>query len=184
MRSKIFYLRAFLIILVALAILYLSAGAYLASELTRPRRRVSQLGALATLPREESDRALLWVHGFNTCRSCEFDGRFIEFANTLHASGFNILMIDLRGHGESEGERVTFGKQEKWDVLGAVDWLHQRGFTKIGVLGASLGAVSTVEAALEPNGGQVTHALRSILPAYEEPVVARKHLRVLTNLLG
>ncbi|MGD8457398.1 MAG: alpha/beta hydrolase [Anaerolineales bacterium] len=50
-------------------------------------------------------------------------------------------MIDLRGHGGSEGERYSFGVYERRDVLGAVDWLIDQGFEpgNIGTLGISLG---------------------------------------------
>jgi uncharacterized protein len=59
-------------------------------------------------------------------------------------------MIDLRGHGESEGKRYTFGVYERWDVLGAVDFLLNQGFMpgKICVLGISLGGAAVIGAAV------------------------------------
>ncbi len=165
---------------VALAgvLLYLAFGAVLAVKLTEPERHQVSTAAL-TIEREDvtvsardglklagwffpearSTRALVMVHGRNGCRSCEFDGNFPNLALQLHAAGYNILMIDLRGHGQSEGTHLTFGEEERWDVLGAVDWLHARGFTQIGVLGVSLGAASTVRAASEPDGGQAIRAM-------------------------
>ncbi len=158
---------------------YLLVGSYLANQLTEPKRQAQRNSpaeyalkfeelqvrsrdqlALATwfIP-AESDSAVLLVHGLATCRSCEFDGRFVEFASQLHNLGLNILMIDLRAHGQSEGSHVTFGVKEKWDVLGAIDWLEQRGFKKIGLLGVSLGAASTVEAAVDPHGGDRAGAI-------------------------
>ncbi len=164
-------LAAYLLVLGVLV--YLLVGSYLANQLTEPKRQTQRNSpanyslkfeelkiysrdrlALASwfIP-AESDRAILLVHGLASCRSCEFDGRFVEFASQLHDLGLNILMIDLRAHGQSEGSHVTFGIKEKWDVLGAIDWLEQQGFKKIGVLGVSLGAASTVEAAVDPQGG-------------------------------
>jgi predicted acyl esterase len=60
-------------------------------------------------------------------------------------------LIDLRGHGQSAAARYTFGIKERWDVLGAVDWLAARGYPRgsIGVLGYSLGAASVIGAAAE-----------------------------------
>ncbi len=107
----------------------------------------------------QAKRAVVLVHGKDSCRSCEFDGRFVEFAAQLQARGFHILMIDLRGHGESQKSRFTLGEHERWDVLGAVDWLQERGFSQIGVLGVSLGAASAVEAAADPQGGDAIRAL-------------------------
>ncbi|MFQ5857923.1 MAG: alpha/beta hydrolase [Anaerolineae bacterium] len=68
-------------------------------------------------------------------------------------------MIDLRAHGQSEGRRFALGDQERWDVLGAVDWLGQRGFEKIGVLGVSMGAAASARAAADPEEGQTIKAL-------------------------
>ena len=56
-------------------------------------------------------------HGLWTCRSCELDGRFVELASYLHDGGYNIMMLDLREHGESQGEQFTFGRSERWGVL-------------------------------------------------------------------
>jgi pimeloyl-ACP methyl ester carboxylesterase len=99
------------------------------------------------------------VHGKSKCRSCEFDDRFMEFAARLHAGGFNLLLVDLRAHGQSEGKRFTLGDHERRDVLGAVDWLGGRGFESIGIVGVSLGAVSSVGAASDPESGHLVKAL-------------------------
>jgi uncharacterized protein len=165
---------------VALAgvLLYLAFGAVLALKLTEAERHQVSTVALTIehedvtfsardglklagwfFPAVRSDRALVMVHGRNGCRSCEFDGNFPKLAEQLHAAGYNILMIDLRGHGQSEGTHLTSGEEERWDVLGAADWLHARGFTQIGVLGVSMGAASTVRAASEPDGGQAIRAM-------------------------
>ncbi|RME44590.1 MAG: alpha/beta fold hydrolase [Chloroflexi bacterium] len=168
-------------VLMVLALVgYFAVGAYVATQLTRPERKVqsstpADFGlqfqdttvrardglALAGwfIPNTATDRAVVLVHGRGACRSCEFDGRFVEFAAALHAEGFNILMIDLRAHGQSEGRNFTLGEHERWDVLGAVDWLQEHGFEKIGVLGVSLGAASTVQAAVDPAGGQAIKAV-------------------------
>jgi uncharacterized protein len=111
------------------------------------------------IPAANSERVVIMVHGVNTCRACELDGRFVEMAEGLHAAGLNVLMLDLRAHGQSEGDHTTFGDQERWDVLGAMDWLHQRGYSQIGVLGVSLGAVTAVMAAADPQGGDGIRAL-------------------------
>jgi len=159
---------------------YLAIGAYVAFKLTDPQRQtLSSAPAFSALslesprihsrdgltlaswylPASGSDRAVVVVHGLNQCRSCEFHGRFVEFGQQLRAQGFDVLMIDLRGHGESEGAHLTMGEEERWDVLGAVDWLQARGLKKIGVLGVSMGAATTVKAAITPNGGEQIGAI-------------------------
>ena len=108
------------------------------------------------LPRAGSRRAVVLVHGKSVNRWIEFGGGFLKLAVALHARGFTVLMIDLRAHGESEGERAGFGLHERRDVVGAVDWLEQQGYApgSIGVLGVSMGAVATIGAAADdPNIG-------------------------------
>jgi pimeloyl-ACP methyl ester carboxylesterase len=67
----------------------------------------------------------------------------LEHARLLAQHGFGSLLIDLRAHGASGGERLTFGGSEYLDVSGAVDYLRGRPEVepdRIGVLGLSLGA--------------------------------------------
>ena len=96
-------------------------------------------------------RAILLVHGMSSSRSKEFNNRFTEFAAALQERGFAVMMIDLRGHGASGAGRFTFGTNESQDVLAAVQWLRDQGFAKgkIGVLGVSMGASSTLSAAAQ-----------------------------------
>ena len=103
------------------------------------------------LPQPTSTKAVLLVHGKDASRTSELQGGFVEFAAALHRRGFNILMIDLRGHGESTPALVSFGLRERYDVLGAADWLKARGFGRgsIGVLGVSLGGASSIGAMAE-----------------------------------
>ena len=51
-------------------------------------------------------------------------------------------MFDLRGHGSSDGDRVSGGDHERQDVLAAFDYLQGRGVAlrDVGVLGVSMGA--------------------------------------------
>jgi dipeptidyl aminopeptidase/acylaminoacyl peptidase len=76
----------------------------------------------------------------------------LPHANYLHKSGFSVLLYDSRSFGESEGEEVTQGAKEPWDVEGAVEYLKTRidvDPKRIGVQGSSLGAVSAILAAAE-----------------------------------
>jgi uncharacterized protein len=100
------------------------------------------------IPASNSARAIVLVHGKDGSRTEEFFGRYIEFAAALNRAGYAILMIDLRGHGQSDGRYTTFGRDERRDVLGAVDWLVARGFAKdrIGLHGVSLGGASVLGA--------------------------------------
>lgn len=70
--------------------------------------------------------------------------RELPHARMLHQAGFNVLMFDFRAHGRSEGQYVTFGMYEKDDLLGALDFLAERGIERVGVLGFSLGATTAI----------------------------------------
>jgi pimeloyl-ACP methyl ester carboxylesterase len=166
------------VVLLAL-VAYFAIGVFMADSLTRrpratPPPQVESLSAQDAvtvtardglrlagtfIPAANSPRAILMVHGLDGCRSCELYGKFPAIARQLNRTGYNVLLIDLRGHGESPASRVTFGDTERWDVLGALDWLHQRGLNRVGVLGISLGAVVTVRAGLEPDGAQGINAM-------------------------
>src|SRR3712207_9094850 len=77
------------------------------------------------------------------------DLHVIETALVYHQAGFNVLMLDLRAHGGSEGERVTLGYREVRDVRGALSWLGERGYDPENVVlhGWSMGGAAVVRTA-------------------------------------
>ncbi len=99
--------------------------------------------------RPPSNKTLLLVHGFDENRMMA--GRTEKIVEYLIPQGYNIMTFDLRGQGESEGDFISFGYYEKYDLLGAVDYVKQRGTEgeKIGVLGFSMGAATAILAADE-----------------------------------
>lgn len=67
----------------------------------------------------------------------------LEQAAALAQRGYTIFMFDLRAHGSSEGDTCTMGWLERYDLLGALDYVQGRSEVdpdRIGVLGISLGA--------------------------------------------
>ncbi len=95
-----------------------------------------------------SDTVIIMVHGNGANRDDPTIGT-LDIASALVNYGYNVLMFDLRGSGESGGDMVSGGYYEKEDVIGAVKYIKEQGFEKIGVLGFSLGAVSSLMAAAE-----------------------------------
>jgi uncharacterized protein len=93
-----------------------------------------------------SSRAAVLVHGWVGDRS---DLHVVETARVYERAGYNVLMLDLRGHGGSGGERVTLGYREARDVRGALSWLEQRGFDPEEVVlhGWSMGGAAVLRAA-------------------------------------
>lgn len=98
------------------------------------------------IPAAASNKAVIILHGHGT--SYDFD---VYRAPALHEAGFNVLLFDLRAHGRSDGRRMTFGYEERRDVMGAIEFLHRRGIKHIGLLGFSYGGiVSMIFAADQP----------------------------------
>jgi pimeloyl-ACP methyl ester carboxylesterase len=94
----------------------------------------------------DSSRAALLVHGWGADKSSR---HVLETAAVYEEAGFDVLMIDLRGHGGSEGDRVTLGYREVRDVQGALSWLEKRGFDpeRVVLHGWSMGGVAVIQAA-------------------------------------
>lgn len=94
---------------------------------------------------KETPRTIIILHGISSCK--EF---FLPAAEKLTGQGFNIVLLDLRAHGQSGGEYCTFGYNEKHDVSAVVDMLLEKDSTqKIGVMGHSLGGAIALQALAE-----------------------------------
>lgn len=57
------------------------------------------------------------------------------------ALGHNLLLVEQRAHGESEGRTITFGAKERLDCLSWIRWANERfGCPEIAIFGVSMGA--------------------------------------------
>ncbi|CAN5877403.1 hypothetical protein BH11BAC7_BH11BAC7_15190 [soil metagenome] len=56
--------------------------------------------------------------------------------------GFSVMLPDFRATGRSEGEVISFGWNEKLDLIACYRWLHAQGYENIAVHGCSLGAAA------------------------------------------
>jgi pimeloyl-ACP methyl ester carboxylesterase len=93
------------------------------------------------------------VHGKGTDREAGPGDGILGIAAPLVRDGYRVLTFDLRGSGESSGERFTLGGQEVRDVEGAIDYLGERGLAADGVhlVGFSMGgSTALLTAADEP----------------------------------
>ena len=63
----------------------------------------------------------------------------------VHDAGYQVMAFDFRGHGESEGRTITYGANERLDVLGAYDYClsrHDVDPEQLYALGVSMGGSS------------------------------------------
>lgn len=157
-----------IVILVLGVIAYLGISAYIAYALTIPnpsplKLDKTQIGRGADVTFRSSDnlqlagwyfpgtngKAIMFVHGAgNQNRANEVYGT-PEIAKYFLEKGYTILLFDLRGSGESQMARISFGQYEANDVAGAFAYLKTQEFKSesIGIIGDSLGAIATVMAA-------------------------------------
>jgi pimeloyl-ACP methyl ester carboxylesterase len=98
------------------------------------------------------ERAVLLVHG----------GRFTKEswapqAPILVAAGFEVLAIDLRGHGQSHGpgEADPSDAQLALDVLAAVRYLHGHGAKTVSIVGGSMGGAAAGDASITSRPGEI-----------------------------
>ena len=64
------------------------------------------------IPAEDARRTVLCAHGFHSEGFRDFSGALPYF----HTHNANVLLIDERMHGQSQGKYLTFGLMERYDV--------------------------------------------------------------------
>ncbi|MBO5357797.1 MAG: alpha/beta hydrolase [Clostridia bacterium] len=104
-----------------------------------------------------TDKTIILVHGYRSNGKHDFSGA-LKF---YYDFGFNVLLIDQRSHGKSEGRLITFGVKESFDVRDWAEFLNKKYSPKSIVLsGVSMG------------GGTVVFALKRDLPQNVKCVIA------------
>lgn len=83
---------------------------------------------------------------------------YTSFANELNQKGYAVVALDFRGHGESttrNGKTVTWNSFTNMDfndmtkdVAAARDWLTNKGYDEFAIVGASIGANTAVNYAV------------------------------------
>ena len=97
------------------------------------------------------------------------DIHFLNQAKYLVDAGYTVLMYDLRNHGESgsaEEEWITWGLEERKDVIAAVEFMSNHEVYKdanIGLLSICMGAASTTFAYGMEEDLQATTNIKSMI---------------------
>jgi len=103
------------------------------------------------IPPTSKNAILICTHGLFRNR-IEMLERIIPVAR----AGYGALLYDTRSHGNSDPGLISLGYHERRDVLGAMEYVNRRyqdsaDHPKIVLMGVSMGADSTLEAAAESN---------------------------------
>ena len=90
----------------------------------------------------------IMFHGYKSSAERDFCGGLREGID----GGFNVLLVDQRAHGESEGKYLTFGVNERFDCLSWASYAAERfgNDVKIYLYGISMGAATVLMASALP----------------------------------
>ena len=94
---------------------------------------------------------IILFHGISVSKSS-----LLDEANEFRFGGYQVLMVDFRAHGNSDGNTTTIGVRETEEVKLAFDYISAKGEKNIFLYGSSLGAVAVAKAVsdykLQPTG--------------------------------
>lgn len=115
----------------------------------------------------DKNTTVIFAHGYGQNRLQGNIG--LELAEILSREGYAVLLFDFRNSGESAGDMTTIGKLEKWDILGAVDFIVSEKETEnIFLLGFSMGGAAAILAGAEDPSidGVIADSPFAHLPSY------------------
>lgn len=95
------------------------------------------------------------------------------------AAGYRVVMVDLRGHGGSTGDTISFGARESRDLTQVVDALEDHDLLagRVGIWGISMGGATAIQtAAREPRIDAVVSVAPYTSMRAITPLVARRLL--------
>ena len=121
--------------------------------------------------------ALVIAHGLFRDRK-EVAERGCQFRQLGHS----VLVYDLRGHGKSSPGPTTMGYQERFDVLGAAQFVRQRQSSALAVMGVSMGAAASLMAVSEMTEVAGAIIADSSFASLQETV--RHHARLFLGMPG
>lgn len=85
---------------------------------------------------------IIICHGFYNSK----ENRWMRKVAEILSSKYDVMMLDMRGHGKSGG-RYTWSAKEQMDIDAVVDRAVALGYKNIGIVAFSLGAASAINSA-------------------------------------
>ena len=125
---------------------------------------------------------VILFHGYRSSSSRDFSCALKLYTDL----GFNVLLVDQRAHGRSEGRLITFGVKESRDVVSWIDFVNKKySPEKILIGGMSMGATTVLLAA----GMKLPENVKAVVAdcGYTSPVeiiktVAKNFLKIKADI--
>jgi len=108
----------------------------------------STLGGWYIPSEEASNKTVVFSHSYAGNREEPWMPIY-KIAAALHQKHFNVLMFDYAYANKTNSVAFTGGLNESKDLLGAISYVKQRGAKDVVVWGFSMGAGTTLQAALQ-----------------------------------
>lgn len=92
------------------------------------------------LSKPDSNKWIIAVHGYTS------EGRLMaSYARTFFEMGYNVILPDLRGHGQSEGDYIGMGWDERLDIIDLIHYIVSNNpDSQIALFGVSMGAATVM----------------------------------------
>lgn len=87
---------------------------------------------------------VIFLHGITVNK-----GELLKEADQFKSWGYSVLLVDFRAHGNSEGEKSSFGFKETDEVEKAFRFAQAKNNKKIILYGSSLGSIVAMKAVAE-----------------------------------
>lgn len=90
---------------------------------------------------KNSSKVIIINHGYTANHYVTY-----QFIDMFFEVGYNVLLIDMRSHGESEGNYATYGYQESKDIEQWINWVKDKFGSNayMGIYGFSMGAAAVM----------------------------------------
>lgn len=131
---------------------------------------INLCGILSNPTSSKEKPIVILCHGFSTSKN----GRtYVMLQEILNGHEISTFRFDFFGHGESGGdlEDVTVSEAVD-DVLSAISFLREQGYSRIGLVGSSFGGLSSIITASKSNALYIL-ALKSPVSDYEQMEIKR-----------
>ena len=122
------------------------------TELVEIRSREGYVLRAHWYPADDAKRTVILVHGWHGSWNMDFS----LSAPYLHDNQCSLLLIEQRCHGSSGGDLISYGINERYDVLAWLEWVEKnRPGLPVYLCGLSMGASTVLMTTGLPIAGRV-----------------------------